>query len=83
MATTQNLLQEWWGRGVDLRQRIADRATHIFREHNKEALWAAEGVKGHEDEWVGTVHVVWYEVTGIGGFFGMAAARTKNAGLAL
>ena len=27
--------------------------THIFREHNKEGdLWAANGVKGREDEWV-------------------------------
>ena len=69
VATTQR------GRGVDLRQRIADWATHIFREHNKEAdLRAAKGVKGREDEWVDTVHVAWSEVT--------AAAKTKNAGLA-
>ena len=48
VATTQNLPREWWSRGVDLRQWIADWATHIFREHNAEAdLWAAEGVGGH------------------------------------
>ena len=69
MATTQNLLREWWRRGVDLRQRIADWATHIFREHNEEAdLWAAKGVQGREDEWVDTARVVWSEVTSLCGF---------------
>ena len=37
----QNLLREWWGRGIRLRQRTAEWVTHTFREHNKEAdLWA-------------------------------------------
>ena len=69
VANAQNLLREW-GRGVDLRQRTADWATHIFREHNKEAdLWAANGAKGHVDEWVATAHVVWSEVIGLCGFW--------------
>ena len=69
VATTQNLLREWWGRGVDLRQRIADWATHIFRKHNKEAdLCAAAGVMGREDERADTAHVVRSEVTGLCGF---------------
>ena len=37
VATAQNLLREWWGCGVDLGQRAAEWAVHIFREHNKEA----------------------------------------------
>ena len=69
VATTQNFLREWWGRGVVLRQRVADGAVHAFREHHIEAdLWAAKGVKGREDEWVDTAHVVWSEVTGLCGF---------------
>ena len=41
VANTQNLPREWWGRGVHLRQRTAEWATHFCREHNKEAdLWA-------------------------------------------
>ena len=52
IATAQNLLREWWGRGVDLPQRVSDWAVHIFREHKKEAaLWAVKGVKS-EEEWV-------------------------------
>ena len=67
---TQNLLREWWGQKVDQRQRSADLATHIFREHNKEAdLWAATGVKGLEDEWVDDAHVIWSEVIGLCGFW--------------
>ena len=59
VATTQNLLRDWWGRGVDLRQGTADWATHIFPEHNEEAdLWAAKATKGREDERVDTTHVV-------------------------
>ena len=38
----------------------------MLREHNKEAdLGTAKGVKGREDEWVDTGHVVWSEVTGL------------------
>ena len=52
------------GRGVDLRQRTADWASHIFREHNKEAaLWAAKGLKGRVVESVDNAQVVWSEVT--------------------
>ena len=69
VAIAQDLLRDWWGRGVDLRPRIADWATHIFREHNKEAdLWAAKCAKGREDEWVDTAHVAWSEVTCLCGF---------------
>ena len=58
------------GTEVDLRQRTADCATHIFREHNTEAdLWGAKGVMGHEDEWVDIAHVVWSAVTGLCGFW--------------
>ena len=32
-------------------------------------LWAAKCVKGREDEWVDTAHVVWSEVTGLCGFW--------------
>ena len=39
---------------MDLRQRVADWAIHIFREHNKEADASAR--KGN---------VVWSEVTGL------------------
>ena len=71
IATAQNTLQAWWGCGVDLRRRVADWATHIFREHNTEAdLWAGKGVKGQEDEWTDTVNVVWSEVMGLCGFWG-------------
>ena len=35
---------------------------HIFREADS---WAAKGVRGREDEWVDTAHVVWSEVTGL------------------
>ena len=43
----QNLLREWWCRGMRLRQRTTDWVTHTFREHNKEAdLWAGKGAKG-------------------------------------
>ena len=69
VATAQNPVREWWDRGVDLSQRIADWATHIFREQKEEThLWAAKGVKGREDEWVDTPNVVWSEVTGLCGF---------------
>ena len=45
-ATAQNLVREWWGRGVDLRRRVFDWAVHI-REHNKEAdLWGRERCRG-------------------------------------
>ena len=37
VATAQNLQWEWWVCEADLRQRVADWAVHIFREHNKEA----------------------------------------------
>ena len=46
IATAQNLLWEWWGRGVDLRRCVADWTVHICREHNSEAdFWAGKGVK--------------------------------------
>ena len=65
---TQNTLPGWWGRGVHLRQRTADWATHVFREHNKEAdLWADKGPKGRVEEWVDTARVVWSEVIGLCG----------------
>ena len=35
IANAQNLLREWWGRGLDLQHRVAE--IHIFRERNKEA----------------------------------------------
>ena len=70
MATTHNLLREWWCRGIRLRQQTADWSTHVFREHNKEAdLWGDKGAKGRVEEWVDIAHVVWSEVTGLGGFW--------------
>ena len=73
IATAQYLLWERWGRGVDLRGRVADWAVHIFREYNREAdAWAGKGVKGREEEWVDTAEVIWSEVAGCA-FFGMAA----------
>ena len=64
VVSVQNLLRQWWDRTVDLRQRVADWAVHILREHNNEAdSCAGEGVKGREDEWVDTANVVRSEVT--------------------
>ena len=37
VARAQNLLREWWSRGLDLRHRVPDWAINIFLEHNKEA----------------------------------------------
>ena len=66
IASVRNLLREWCGRGVDLRQRVADWATHIFGEHNEEAdSWAGNGVKGCETEWVDIANVVGSDVTGL------------------
>ena len=46
VATAQNPVREWWGRGVNLRRRVTDWAAHIFRKHNGEAdFWAGKGVK--------------------------------------
>ena len=68
IATAQNLLWEWWDRGVDLRRRVADWAVHIFREHNQEAdIWAGKGVKGSEEEWTDIANIIWSEVTGLCG----------------
>ena len=70
VTNNQNLPREWWCQGFPPRQRIAGWATHIFREHNKEAdPWAAKGVKGRVGEWVDTAHVVWSEVTSLCGFW--------------
>ena len=70
VENTQNLLENWWGRGVHLRHRTAVWATHIFRERNEEAdAWAEKGAKGRVEEWVDTVHVVWSEVIGFCGFW--------------
>ena len=96
IAGVQNFLRDWWGRGWDLRHRVAEWAIHIFREHNKEAdSWAAKGVKGREGEWVDIASVVWSEVTGLCGFWDgscengrcgagiMIQAFTKTLGWAL
>ena len=49
------------------RHRTAERTTHIFREHNKEAdAWAEEGAKGLVEELVDTAQVVWPEIIRIG-----------------
>ena len=65
IASVQNILRDWWGRGAAFRQRVADWAIHIFFQHHKEAnSWAGRGVKGHEKEWVDIADVVWSEVTG-------------------
>ena len=63
VAATQNVLREWWGRGIRLRKRkTSDWVTHVFREHNKEAdLWADKGAKERVEEWA--------EVTGLCGFW--------------
>ena len=46
IASVQNLLREWLRRAVDLGQRVADWAIHMFREHNKEAdSWTGKSVK--------------------------------------
>ena len=68
IASVQNHHREWCSRGVDLRQRVADWAFHIFRKHRKEAdSWAVKGVEGREGDWVDIVNVVWFEVTGLCG----------------
>ena len=60
VANAQNRLRDWWGGGVHIRQRTAELATDIFREHTKQAdLWAEKGAKGHVVECVDTAHVVW------------------------
>ena len=44
---TQSFLRDWWGRGVHQRKRTTEWATHIFREHNKEAdAWSEKGREG-------------------------------------
>ena len=69
VAATQNLLREWWLRGIRLRQRTADWVTHAFREHNKEAgLWADKGAKVRPEEWVDTAQIAWSGVSGLCGF---------------
>ena len=66
VATTHNLLREWWCRGIRLRQQTADWSTHVFREHNKETdLCGDKAAKGRVEEWVDTAQVVWSEVTGL------------------
>ena len=51
-------------------------ATHVFREHKKEAdLWADKGAKGRVEECVDTARVVWSEVIVLVGFW-MAIATT-------
>ena len=62
---------------------MADWAVHISREHYKEAdLWAGRGVKGREAEWVDTANVVWYEVTGLCGFWdGSCESGTCGGGV--
>ena len=82
IASLQNLQREWWGRGMDLRQRVADWAVHIFPEHNKEAdSWAGKGIKGHE-EVVDIAHVGWSQVTGLCGFWdGRCENGTCGAGI--
>ena len=65
----QNLLREWWGRGIRFRWRTAEWITHTFREHNTEAdLWADKGAKGRVEEWVDTTRIEWQEVTSLCGF---------------
>ena len=84
MAKTQNLLRDWWGRRVHLRQRAAEWATHIFREHNKEAdAWAEESAEGQVDEWVDTARVVRSEVIDLCGparKYWADSPSTRNAG---
>ena len=66
----QNLLREWWGRGICLRQQTNDWVTHTSREHDKEAdLWAGKGAKGRAEEWVDTARIAWHEVLGICGIW--------------
>ena len=58
------------GPWVDLRQRVAYFAVHMFHKHIKKAdSWAWEGVKGRAEEWVDTANVVRLEVTGLCGFW--------------
>ena len=65
---TQNLLREWWGRGIRLRQRTAEWVTHTFREHKEADLWADKGAKGRVEEWADTARIAWPEVPGVCGF---------------
>ena len=75
VEATQNLLREWWGRGIRLRQRTTEWVTHTFREHNKEAdLWA--GAKGRVEEWVDTTRIARPDVTGLCGFWDGSSATT-------
>ena len=71
VEATQNLLREWWCRGMRSRQRTTDWATHTFREtqHEEADLWAGTGAKGRAEEWVDTSRTAWQEVSFVCGFW--------------
>ena len=81
MEEAQNLLREWCGRGIRLRQRTAEWVTHTFRQHNTEAdLWADKGSKGRVEESVDTTRIAWPEVTGLCGFWDGSCDNGKCGG---
>ena len=71
------------GAGVLIYNNVWLIGRYTSREHYKEAdLWAGRGVKGREAEWVDTANVVWYEVTGLCGFWdGSCESGTCGAGV--
>ena len=77
----QNLLREWWGRGMCLRQRTANWVTHIFREHKEDDLWAGNGGGVQKNGW--TPPALRGERLLVSVVSGMEALTTANAGEAL
>ena len=79
IASPQSIKWDWWGRRVDVRQRVADWAIHIFRVHSKEAdSWAVNGVKSREEEWVDTANVFGPKLPACV-FSGTVVAKTARA----
>ena len=71
VEATQNLLREWWCRGIRLRQGTAERVTHTPFEKttNKPTCGQTRARKGRVEEWVDTTRITWPEATGLCGFW--------------
>ena len=80
MEKVQNLLREWWGRGIRSRYQSTDWVTHTFRERNKEAD-LCEGKAARENGW--TPPALRGKRFSISVASGMEALTTANAGVPL